>query len=146
MTPGLCECGCGETTKIAPRSDPQKKWIRGQPLRFAGRGHNAIVTNHPYRQITDRDYTPEDRGYETECWIWNHRVSLRSGHGLIMVGKRRMPIHCAAWIQFVGPIPLGHHLHHLCEQPACVNPSHLQPMTPGDHAREHARLRRNRKR
>ena len=37
--------------------------------------------------------------------------------------------------QFVGPIPQGLVLDHQCEQPACVNPRHLEPMTHGDNSR-----------
>lgn len=35
---GLCRCGCGRYTAIAPRSDKRKGWVKGQPLQFV-RGH-----------------------------------------------------------------------------------------------------------
>lgn len=38
--PGLCECGCGEVTRIAPQSAKSKGWTKGEPLRFC-LGHNA---------------------------------------------------------------------------------------------------------
>lgn len=42
----------------------------------------------------------------------------------------------------VGPIETDLHLHHTCENPGCVNPEHLVPLTPAEHNQEHARLRR----
>lgn len=142
---GFCECGCGQRTRIARRTCKTKGWVRGEPLRFAAPGHNARVTNHPWRQITAADYTVEARGYQTPCWIWVHRVSKRSGHALVMVGTRRIGAHCANYEQLVGPIPQDHGLHHLCEQPACVNPEHLQPLTRREHIVAHVELRRRRR-
>lgn len=36
-----CACGCGQETRLAPRSDASRSvpWVRGEPLRFV-RGHN----------------------------------------------------------------------------------------------------------
>lgn len=32
--PRLCQCGCGEATDLAPRTDAAKGWVKGQPLRY----------------------------------------------------------------------------------------------------------------
>jgi hypothetical protein len=37
---GLCECGCGQRTNLAPSSDRRRGWVGGQPLRFII-GHRA---------------------------------------------------------------------------------------------------------
>lgn len=140
----LCECGCGTPTKPAKVTCASKGWIKGEPLRFAARGHNAKVTNHPHRRISERDWREEDRGYLSPCWIWQDKRDEsrdRYPHRLVMINKKRIPAHVAVYELFVGPVPRGHHLHHRCEQPACVNPEHLTPLLPGDHARIHtARL------
>jgi len=36
----LCECGCGQKTRLAPHTDRSQKWVKGQPIRFIN-GHNA---------------------------------------------------------------------------------------------------------
>lgn len=36
----LCECGCGDATKLAPQSSTRQGWTRGQPMRFLQR-HNG---------------------------------------------------------------------------------------------------------
>lgn len=38
----LCECGCGQHTKLAPQTDAAKGWTRGQPKRFL-RGHQGRI-------------------------------------------------------------------------------------------------------
>lgn len=38
----LCECGCGQPTKIAPQTDKGKGWVKGQPKRFL-LGHQGRV-------------------------------------------------------------------------------------------------------
>jgi hypothetical protein len=35
----LCECGCGERTRLAPQSSSRLGWVKGRPLRFIN-GHN----------------------------------------------------------------------------------------------------------
>ncbi|UKV75184.1 hypothetical protein FOC29_28155 [Burkholderia vietnamiensis] len=35
---GLCQCGCGQPTRLAPVNDRSKGWVRGQPLKFI-KGH-----------------------------------------------------------------------------------------------------------
>lgn len=41
------------------------------------------------------------------------------------------------WEAANGPVPDGLSLHHLCENPACVRPDHLEPITQAEHARQH---------
>lgn len=36
----MCECGCGEKTNLAPKSDKRAGWVKGKPLRFK-RGHQT---------------------------------------------------------------------------------------------------------
>jgi hypothetical protein len=42
---GLCQCGCGEKTRIADRSNKEKGWVKGSPLRFVNH-HQCRGSNH----------------------------------------------------------------------------------------------------
>ncbi len=79
-------------------------------------------------------------GYETPCHVWfgnktTGRSKDASKYGRIFLRGAYKPAHRATWEAVNGPIPQGMHLHHLCFVTLCVNPEHLQVMTPRDHAR-----------
>ena len=71
-------------------------------------------------------------------WLWNgHRD--RKGYGRFQVAKRVTErAHRAAWRLWVGDLAPGDVLHHECGTKACVNPSHLVPLTRSAHSRLHA--------
>ena len=55
---------------------------------------------------------------------------LRSGYGIFRgVGGKNQTAHRVVWELFVGPIPEGMDLDHLCRNRACCNPDHLEPVT-----------------
>jgi hypothetical protein len=71
-----------------------------------------------------------DTGHSTPCWI-SDRAANAKGYT-----KSRYPHDRASWythrlayVLLVGPIPKGLQLDHLCRQPACCNPDHLEPVT-----------------
>ena len=66
------------------------------------------------------------------CWLW--RGALSNGYGQLHVknrlhGKLNIIIHRWMCERFIGPIPQGFHVDHLCRVTQCVNPAHLELVT-----------------
>ncbi len=65
---------------------------------------------------------------ETGCWVWT-AARGRDGYGRLWVDGKSVLAHRFAYDQFVGPIPDGLVLDHLCRNRACCNPEHLRVCT-----------------
>lgn len=68
---------------------------------------------------------------ESGCWIWMKKLNM-DGYGTFGTGEgaETMPAHRWAYEQFVGPVPAELTMDHLCRVRCCVNPAHLEPVTP----------------
>ena len=88
----------------------------------------------PDRQIR----TAEDRLAEMSipepnsgCILWLGRVGAR-GYASFYFNGRGAVAHRVAYELKHGPIPPGLVLDHLCRVPTCINPAHLEAVTPGE--------------
>jgi hypothetical protein len=72
---------------------------------------------------------PKVRSDLGPCWMWTGaKRSGKYGHLLDDHGKS-VAAYRFAYELANGPIAAGLHLDHLCMNPPCVNPSHLEPVT-----------------
>lgn len=69
--------------------------------------------------------------HESGCWLWTGFVD-KAGYARIREAGRSSPVlyaHRYSYERFVGQIPDGLHIDHLCRVKRCVNPGHLEPVT-----------------
>lgn len=117
---GFCHCGCGEQAPIARDNDRRFGWVKGEPKRFL-RGHSR-------RGVHKVGHVERDCGYETPCHIWQGYIAP-NGYGRLSDDGRSTFAHIPAWEAVNGPVPDGLELDHLCRNPPCVNPDHLEAVT-----------------
>jgi hypothetical protein len=72
------------------------------------------------------------------CWLWTGYLD-RNGYGKLHINakftntKKNRVVYAHRWgyEYFKGPVPKGLVLDHLCRNPRCVNPEHLEPVPQG---------------
>jgi hypothetical protein len=125
-----------------------------EPLTFTNKlGH--VRRLRPLRDRweakVDRDGPiPEHAPELGPCWVWTgtRLGGPRGGYGAINRGgqgsQSTAPLlaHVVAYELYVGPVPDGLELDHLCGNKGCVNPSHLEPVTHRENIRRGFRRRR----
>lgn len=72
------------------------------------------------------------------CWIWRGARYQSSGYSAFGDGTKSTTGHRYSYERFVGPVPDGMELDHLCRNRQCVNPNHLEPVTHHENVRRGA--------
>ncbi len=65
------------------------------------------------------------------CWYWTAASSKGPGYGVIRPTSSRKQLHAhrVMYELVAGPIPDGLQIDHLCREPRCVNPAHMEAVT-----------------
>lgn len=82
-----------------------------------------------------RFFAKVDKGGPGGCWLWTGTIN-RSGYGTIRIGDHGAFLaHRWSYEHHVGAIPDGLVIDHLCRTRCCVNPEHMEPVTPRENQR-----------
>lgn len=79
---------------------------------------------------------------ESECWEWQGSRNWQ-GYGWAQPSGKNRGAHRVAWLLTHGSIPDGLWVLHHCDNPPCVNPSHLFLGTATDNERDKVRKGRH---
>lgn len=80
---------------------------------------------------------------EGGCWEWQAKRN-QYGYGKFSISRRsEVFAHRLSWELMRGPIPAGLVIDHLCRNPACVNPDHLEPVTQMENVRRGEHVTKN---
>lgn len=66
------------------------------------------------------------------CWEWNGYLD-KDGYGRVNLQGETYQAHRWMYEQNHGPISVVMHCHHTCLKKHCVNPAHLEILTPKEH-------------
>jgi len=131
---GYCRCGCNRKTPLARYTSARRGHVKGEPLYFL-RGHQRCVA--PIARFWGRvTKSPDKAG----CWLYGakpHRYGSLAIHGIRVYAHRfSFELHC-------GSVPVGKHVLHKCDVPACVRPDHLFLGSHKDNMRDRDRKERS---
>lgn len=132
---------CSECGGPAPRLK------RGRCHRCYQRHIYALKKSGAWEPITpappkERFLAKAERA-DNGCILWTGTINAWTGYGTLSIDRVNQYAHRLAYIYFVGPIPEGMHVDHMCHNRdlscndgsncahrRCVNPEHLQAVPP----------------
>lgn len=111
----------------------QHRWAKANPDKM-----KAAQVRYRRKKGVQPRTTFDDRLAEIDqdpvaCWLWPGAID-EWGYGR----QANRLAHREAYRKLRGEIPPNRQLHHICGNPSCVNPAHLQVVTPAEHRRLHA--------
>ncbi len=114
-----CE-GCGALFRREGSGRVQSKWAKA---RFCSRDcsrRNAYLR----KETLGEALLARSRREENGCLVWTgYRV--KKGYGRISIAGRSVPTNRAAYQAWIGEIPADQLVCHKCDNPPCIEPSHL---------------------
>lgn len=111
-----------------------KRWReKGDPGANAPKSLRGYRSDPMQRLLAHRDIRPGP--LHTPCWISTYRPCGVAGYTKLEVGDHYEYAHRFAYESFIGPIPPGLQIDHLCRVRTCFNPEHLEAVTSEENTR-----------
>ena len=122
MVPKICSVdGCDR------KGETRRGFCNMHYLRWKRNGNTETIPTDPMSRFLRN--TQKTDG----CWLWTGYLS-RENRGVVNLKTGKVFAYRLGYELLVGPIPEGLTLDHLCVNPQCVNPDHLEPVPAGVNA------------
>lgn len=133
---GYCQCGCGQPTRLARSTSSRDGTIKGKPLRY-------IYHHQSSAPAEVRFWNKVNKTGPTDCWEWTGAHDPEKGYGSFTEKCRngvqyKIQAHRYSYRENVGPLEDSMCIDHLCRNPKCVNPAHLEQVTHAENVRRGA--------
>ena len=117
-------------------AQPELDFSQPQPVGKAKVGRPAKSLQQRFWERVNKDGPKPDQSVPAyvgldKCWLWTGALD-QDGYGRIGIGGSKcltLRAHRCSFELHGGVLPEGHVAMHKCDNPTCVNPSHIQPGT-----------------
>ncbi len=120
-----------------PHQVVSRGWCHKHYVRWRRHG-DPLRTNQPKRDgYPDSWLHSKIVVSDSGCWEWQGTIDA-NGYGVVRGSFRA---HQLTFTRYVGPVPEGLEIDHLCRNRACCNPQHLEAVTHQENLRRAAKAR-----
>lgn len=93
------------------------------------------TTDAPALLTAEERFWPKvERRGPRQCWLWIGALRA-NGRGNFWDGTAYVAPYRYSYVLHIGPIPKDLTIDHLCFEPRCVNPAHLEAVTQAENNR-----------
>lgn len=130
MVPNPRERVCPQCGKafVVPYAAYSKTYCDAECYHASRVGTGRPIEQRFWEQVDKNGPVPTNRPDLGPCWVWTGKLNKKSHYAQLNT-EREKYAHRVSYELLIGPIPDGLELDHLCQNRACVNPAHLEPVT-----------------